>query len=282
MPRGCVVVVPEGHTRCSRVNGKRNDNVFVCQHVFPNEWKIVKDQSVSVKLCPQHRAKGRNDMAKPTAIVNKAVRNKTPKYVKKRRKQHNEYAKTDKSKKKRKEWNDVSPKYRQILRRRHAKMMADPGKRAMELLRIKMWKMMRGVESATVSSRTQFGSSEVLCAHLESTFPEDGSMTFGNAGRKGVDLTEDDRKHRRWWELGHRIARAHYNGTINEDMQRCWTAANIFAQWSIENNQLKTKLPPSSMLLKLRSYWPTAWNDTLPDAAECVRLERLANKGLLG
>ena len=132
-----------------------------------------------------------------------------------------------------------------------------------------------------MSAKTQFGSSEVLRAHLESTFPEDGSMTFGNYGRKGVDLTEDDRKHRRWWELGHRIARAHYSGAIEEDMKRCWTAANIFAQWSIENNKLKVKLPPSSMLLKMRPYWPTAWNDELPDAARACAVGGASYQGVV-
>ena len=282
MPRGCVVVVPEGHTRCSKVNGKRNGNVFVCQHVFPNEWKIVKDQSVLVKLCPMHRKKTRDEAAQPAAISKKMARNKTPMYVKKRNEQQLAYAKVEKVKKRVKKWHDESPKYRAMLKRREAKKMADPGKRAMHYLGVKMLRMARGVESATVRAKTQFGSSDVLRAHLESTFPEDGSMTFGNAGSKGVDLTEDDRKNGRWWELGHRIARAHYNGAIKEDMKRCWTATNIFAQWHIENNQLRANLPPSSVLLKLRPYWPTAWNDELPDAAERVRLDRLANRGLLG
>jgi len=77
-------------------------------------------------------------------------------------------------------------------------------------------------------------------------------MTLKNYGKHEVGAP-------RRWNIGHRIARDHFDPNNDEDMLRCWNPDNIFAQWGDENLKAKTKLPSEAELLKLKHCWPTAW-----------------------
>ena len=77
-------------------------------------------------------------------------------------------------------------------------------------------------------------------------------MTWENHG-----MHQRDGKRR--WNIGHRIACAHYDENDPEDLARCFHFDNLFAQEAFENVSLGTKLPDRSVLDELRSVWPCAW-----------------------
>ena len=125
-------------------------------------------------------------------------------------------------------------------------------------LRGKLYKMLHdGPESITM--RTLMGPeyAKDLEAHLRST--REPWMTDDNSGshRAGNDYGVVH-------QIGHRIPCAAYDQTVREDLRRCMSLPNLFAQDARENNELGTKLPSAQVLLSLRAYWPTGWNDQLP------------------
>jgi len=120
-----------------------------------------------------------------------------------------------------------------------------------------------GTISGKVSEYTSIESGESLKQHIESLFPKDGSMSWENWGHRGEDI----------WNIGHRIAQAMYDAQDPNDMKRCWSFANIFPQWSIENQILGTTLPSNEELLELKTIWPKSWRGKLPNSDERICLE---------
>lgn len=81
------------------------------------------------------------------------------------------------------------------------------------------------------------------------------------------------------WNIGHRIARAMYNHNLDEDVRRCWNSNNLFPQWWRSNLDASVKLPSDEELIRLRAYWPTSWNDQLPNTSMRKALEARAKRG---
>jgi hypothetical protein len=113
-------------------------------------------------------------------------------------------------------------------------------------------------------SMTEFVSRDDLLEHLKNTFQE--GMSVDNFG---VHRPDEPRR----WQVGHRIARAHYSSDP-EDVRRCWKAKNLFAQWGADNLSLGVKIPDDTTLLAIRDCWPLGWEDVLPSSVEKMRLER--------
>lgn len=148
----------------------------------------------------------------------------------------------------------------------YKKMMSEPETRIWERLRVKISKMMSGqkTKSSTVALWTSFNNRTELLKHMEEQF-EGTSFTVKNYGTK--------------WHIGHRIAKSMYNKKDPDDVRLCWDAANLFPQDANENVKLGVLLPSDEQLLALKSIWPLAWNDTLPNTFERRLLEKNAAAG---
>ena len=97
-----------------------------------------------------------------------------------------------------------------------------------------------------------------LRAHFDAHFDRTW-MTRDNYGRHEKGLPPKTR-----WQIGHRIAKSEYDHTDPEEVQKCWSLANLFPQCAKENNdQGKKYLPPMEVLLMLRPIWPKKWNGQL-------------------
>ena len=154
-----------------------------------------------------------------------------------------------------------------VRKEEYDRVHSDPGRHLEHAIVVKVGKMINGKrkESETVMSYTEFSSNRDLCDHLESTF--EPGMSFANFGKhRGVGP--------RVWNVGHRIARFHYDANNPEDVRRCWLKQNIFAQWGKENLSTHAAFPDESTLIALQTSWPVAWNDVLPSREERVCMER--------
>lgn len=298
-------VLPEGVARCSHIVNSKTKKICGCK--FAVELKVLKGpRLVPTKLCPRHRAYRVNyverNRAKVAETKRQSARRPEAKVALQKRRDSTEgkaararEAKRDRENgsssvrmNKHRSKPDVqaarrlkakTPKVREQRRKAHHRRMEDPGYKLMFFIQCKVGRMLRAnnVESRTVKEHTSLKSNHDLRAHVASTFPSDGSMTWKNYGRKAV--SKEDADLWLYWELGHRIAQSMYNPLIREDMKRCWSFENLFAQNAKENNNLRVRLPSDDELLKIRTFWPVAWNDTLPSAARRVELERAATRG---
>lgn len=118
-------------------------------------------------------------------------------------------------------------------------------------------RMARGVNQNPVSlpSLGVFADNLDVQEHLVSTF--EPWMTLENQGtrRRGDDYNTK-------WHIGHRIPRAIFDNANIEDMRRCWSRENIYAQCARTNVENGKKLVlTNAELLRLRSVWPTAAKD---------------------
>ena len=115
---------------------------------------------------------------------------------------------------------------------------------------VTMSKLVRGKrkESHTVFGSTVFDSEQAIADHLKSTFTD--GMTMDNYGY-GDDC----------WHIGHRIPKILYDHSNPEDVWRCWSRANLFAQWQTDNLHQHTKLPEEPLLTELKLNWvaPVKW-----------------------
>ena len=71
--------------------------------------------------------------------------------------------------------------------------------------------------SSKIEDNTEFKSTQEIMLHFSSQFEE--GMTWEQHSHQG-------------WNIGHRIAKNHYDFSIDEDLKRCWKSANLFPQWA--------------------------------------------------
>lgn len=159
------------------------------------------------------------------------------------------------------------PRKKELHSLEYERIHSDPGLHLEHAIGVKIGKMIKGIrrESEAVMSYTSFESREDMIQHLKSTFEE--GMSFENYGKHRVGGPNV-------WNVGHRIARFHFDANDPEDVRRCWRKENLFAQWAEENLKAKVEFPSESKLLELRCCWPTSWNDRLPSQSERVRMVR--------
>lgn len=117
--------------------------------------------------------------------------------------------------------------------------------------------------SKTIWNDTDFDDANDVIEHLRSTYTD--GMTDANHGR-GSDK----------WHIGHRIAVSMYDPKNDEDTWRCYSRANLFAQWETDNLKATQKLPPSDELKTLARVWPVAWKNKLPSEDYRLVLEKRA------
>ena len=161
----------------------------------------------------------------------------------------------------------ASDHYKKLRAAEYERIHSDPGRHLEHAVGVVMGHMLHGKrdKSQKVLEASGFKNREELRAHLELTF--DTGMTFENHGRyvKGGPPV---------WHIGHRIAKWHFDpNTHPEDMKRCWSPANIFAQWGIDNLRAKVRFPKEEELLSLKDCWPTAWGSELPTLEARIAME---------
>lgn len=171
-----------------------------------------------------------------------------------------------------------SDRWKEMRAAEYERTHSDPGRNLEHNIGCKIGKMLNGTRqsSETVMSFTEFEGRDDLMAHIESTFEH--GMSFSNFGKHLVNGPIV-------WNVGHRIARFHFDTSNQEDVRRCWMKQNLFAQWAKENLSAHAKFPDEEELLKLQASWPVAWNNKLPSRSERGRMENawvVAGSGKLG
>lgn len=216
--------VAEGMTQCSNTNNKKR-----CQHVFAEEFHLLHGKMQSIKRCEPCR-QARNGYSKQP------------------------YAK-DASKKN-------HARSRPRIKAAEERFRAKPGQKAKLNLKVAFSEVLSGNNGVTAGmKKAGWASVNAVLGHFESTWPKDGSMSWGNYG-SGPGT----------WQNGHRIAQKHY-GPGDNNLRRSFSKANLFAQDSVENGSEQTKLPSDAELLQVRPYWPTNWNGNLPNAEQRKHME---------
>ena len=112
-------------------------------------------------------------------------------------------------------------------------------------------------ESGTIHFSTEFGSNAEWRTHLESTF-----APWMNWQNRGKHCHGDPYKKK--WNIGHRIPCALYDCRDPEDLRKCFSKANLFAQCARENIEQNARGIPSRMdLERLRHVWPKCWENVV-------------------
>jgi len=163
-----------------------------------------------------------------------------------------------------------SDEYKATKKREYDQMMSKPGAKTMHYVQVALSDATHGRHDGYFSTKiekyTEFADLEDLKAFFSERWLP--GMSWENHSHTG-------------WNIGHRIAKDHFDFSNDEDVRRCWKKANLFPQWASENCSLRTDFPPEEQLLALRCCWPTNWNDILPSAEERKAMqERCWEKGM--
>jgi len=110
-------------------------------------------------------------------------------------------------------------------------------------------------DSAVFDAATEFESSTELRAHLAETWKEwDIEMNWENYGVV--------------WNIDHRIPTEAYDHSIQENIQRCWSKANMRACPPDINAAKKDKVLKSQCDVVGLRYFPVGWEGEVPGSAE--------------
>ena len=167
----------------------------------------------------------------------------------------------------------ASDKYKQSLARQHAGeaykaskrrfRQSDKGRAADKVLHAKMARSLRsmltGHNQTPVTFKTLglFESNDEVKAHFESTF--EPWMSHDNA-----DKYKKNDAYNTKWNIGHRIPKILYDHSNEEDVMRCWSRVNLFAQCARQNVEQRNMLFLSDAeLLSMQAIWPVAANKDL-------------------
>lgn len=107
--------------------------------------------------------------------------------------------------------------------------------------------------------------------HLASTF--DSGMSWQNYGTRGQKSTGAS------WDIGHRVAVACFNGEDEEDVRRCMSRNNIFAQWRTANRTLGVTLPSTEWMRCNIDLLPVGWRNKVPTGDVRKHVEDEARHG---
>lgn len=166
------------------------------------------------------------------------------------------YLQTDKGKEAKRRYLDSDAREVQISRQQKSEAHKESRAKWSKLngIQAQMSMMVSGMlqTSNRVKEAAGFNNRMELVNHLASTF--DGNMTQENYGLGPGK-----------WSIGHRIAKSYYDPSNAEDERRCFNRANMFAQWTMDNQKAHTKLPPEDVLLQLKPFWPVAWQGRVPN-----------------
>lgn len=242
-----------------------------CKARRPLEIKIVKGIEVKLSRCIECKEAQQKREAKPEIkALRKAARQSDHGKALQRKANQSDAGKARKKRFKasakgteQMKRTNRSAAFKASKKKYNEKLKKDQNRWVFEVLQTKVRKMAKGLVSSSSRVLATIGvDSQTLREHLESTWPDDGSMNWNNYGYgKGK------------WNIGHRIAKAMYDASHEEDVKRCWSLCNLFAQDHMQNRKLGVKLPAYPELLSLQHVWPSAWNDSLPTPSQIAVYE---------
>ena len=113
---------------------------------------------------------------------------------------------------------------------------------------------------------TSFTSCSDVIEHFEELLKGSG-MTISDHGPK-------------WW-VGHRIPRAYFDHTNDDDIKACWSKANMFPQAKKSNHDDTYFITKENCLAVGAANFPASWNQTMPSENEIAALHSKARAGEL-
>ena len=225
---------------CARMDTEARTVCSGCKVLFPTTFRMLKSQQVPLKNCPSCRKRA----------VERVTRHaQTPKGQSGRKKLMQEYRVAGKMREAMARYYK-SPKGRAMQKKDNSKVSKQMQSRICRQIRN------HGYSSATLARTTEFVNNQAMRDHFESTF--ESWMNWSNYGRQ-----KSRHPYKTTWQYGHRIPCAAYDFSNPEDVRRCYSKANIFAQCARENHEAGSKLPDNKTLASLESVWPTGWVDGL-------------------
>lgn len=154
-----------------------------------------------------------------------------------------------------------SPKGKALHAKEYQKKRANPGKLLQLRIGTRICQSMstpvelRSEGSNRLNKYTEFKTSQDVQDHFEATF--EPWMNWDNYGIYKLNGP-------RVWQVGHRIPLFKYNNNDPNDLKRCWSKANLYAQEGKENIESNRAMPTKDVLECLRHVWPLAWNGVCP------------------
>ena len=154
-----------------------------------------------------------------------------------------------------------SPKGKALSAKEYQKKKANPGKLLQLRIGTRICQSMsmpvelRSEASNRLNKYTEFKTSQDVQDHFEATF--EPWMNWDNYGIHKLNGP-------RVWQVGHRIPLCKFNNSDPNDLKRCWSKANLYAQEGKENIESNDAMPSKEVLECLRHVWPLAWNGVCP------------------
>lgn len=207
-----------------------------CSVLFPTAFRMLKGQQMPLKNCASCR---KRNVEKSTRYA------QTPHGQSGRKKIMNEFKAAGKMQ-------EAASRYWRTPKGR-ANQQRENGK-VSKRLQSRVCRQIRNhdIESGTFSASTEFSNNQIMREHLESTF--EPWMNWDNYGRQKSRCPYNTT-----WQHGHRIPCAAYDFSDPENVRRCYSKANVFAQCARANQEAGTKLPDNETLASLECVWPTGW-----------------------
>lgn len=132
-----------------------------------------------------------------------------------------------------------------IAKRHNSKMINRAGQ--------SMRKMLLGIHPNPVSlvSLGCFKDNDDAHDHFVSTFE-----SWMNMDNYGHHVAGDSYKSK--WNIGHRLPKCIFDGQNEDDLRKCWSKDNLYAQCARENEEANSALIlTDSELMKLKHCWPS-------------------------
>tara|TARA_Y100000817_G_scaffold27795_1_gene19598 strand:+ start:542 stop:1144 length:603 start_codon:yes stop_codon:yes gene_type:complete len=149
---------------------------------------------------------------------------------------------------------EESDKHVQKVRRRNAKVMADPATKLMKFMVNKLCDSLSGRRtdySATLRRELQFATADEAMQHFVAQFPAGSGWSRSNYGSA--------------WVVDHKIPRKWYDHSNAVDRRRCWSAANLGPLDPVQNIKKQVEIPPTGELLLIgKEHWPLSWQGVPP------------------
>ena len=240
-------------------------NFFLPKDQFPGRWKIEKGTRkfrLEARCVPCHAASRSEYVRDPDVKAARNVYRQSDHVVEQEREyRQSEAGKKSLKKRKKKYYGSATWRAQQDNEntRRRERYAESAAKRLDVCLSNVVRKMLKGTRSTsrTLYSYTEFADAEDFVAHMATRVRE--GMTMENYGEV--------------WHVEHRIAKCWFSDDP-EDVRRCWSYANIDAEFGEENLKKSCKIIDHLCVEVGQQYWPLSWNGRLPTAEEKIGMYR--------
>ena len=155
---------------------------------------------------------------------------------------------------------DGSAKATQV--RRRARIRADPGLWLSNRIGIDAVAVLRDKRKRMPSllvAYTEFTTIASFVSHMQQRFAP--GMDWSNYGQGPGK-----------WQIEHGIPKWAFDFTIDADVKRCWSKANVRPMWYVENAHKSTNIDDAFTLGLGPAYFPEAWQGEMPTGKDKAAL----------